>query len=475
MLYLVARLIPGILALATTALLTRALSPGDYGIYGLTLIIMSFGSTIAFDWLGLSFMRFYNARQDDAGTIPTFITLYYGMVGLTAVGLAAALGLGFLPVDDAPLVCVGFCMAWLFALFELLSRFEVAAFQPVRYLTMNLARAVILLTCTIGAAWLTRDPVWTAVGNATGLGLAIALLGRRRLALRPAMFDVALARQVVRFGLPFALSMLLAGLFTSGVRSLVAAMTSGRDLGLYTAAYVISQNVLAVIAAAIGSITFPLAVRAFERGNPPMLEAQLKQNFALLLGAMAPACLGIALTAHDMAAQLVGADFRDGVAQLMPWMALTVLLGSTRGVYLDHAFQLGKRSAHQVAVSAGAAVLALAGTALLVPALGTVGGPIATSIAMTVSCVHAYVAGRSSQPMPVPLGVLAQVGCASAVMTVAVIAVPSGEPYSLYVKILVGMASYAAVCVAVDLLGLRVSALQLVSSGADRVRRRHAG
>ena len=62
-LYLVARLLPGILSIATMSILTRLLTPAQYGVYGLTLIIMSFGSTIAFEWLGLAFMRLYEARQ----------------------------------------------------------------------------------------------------------------------------------------------------------------------------------------------------------------------------------------------------------------------------------------------------------------------------------------------------------------------------------------------------------------------------
>ena len=145
MLFLVARLVPGMLAVATTSILTRLLTPDAYGSYGLTLIIMSFGSTIAFEWLGLSFMRFYEARQHDRRTIPTFVMLYYAMVGLTALVLAAAALSTLLPIDQVALFAVGLCMAWSFAFFELLARFEVVNFRPVRYLMLNLGRAALLM------------------------------------------------------------------------------------------------------------------------------------------------------------------------------------------------------------------------------------------------------------------------------------------------------------------------------------------
>ena len=471
MLYLMARLVPGMLAVATTSVLTRLLTPDAYGAYGLTLIIMSFGSTIAFEWLGLSFMRFYEARQHDERTIPTFVLLYYAMVGLTALVLAATALSTLLPIDQVALFAIGLCMAWSFAFFELLARFEVVNFRPVRYLMLNLGRAALLMGFTLGAAWLTRDALATAIGNALGLIAAIVPVGRRTLMPRPFLFEPVLAREVVRFGLPFAGSMLLAGLFTSGVRSLVAIMTDARELGIYTAAYALSQNVLFVMAGAIGSTTYPLAVRVFERGDPAALRAQLEENFALLLGTMAPASLGMALTSGDLARQLVGPGFRSGVTELMPWMALTVLLGSLRGVYLDHSFQLGKRSVQQVAVSAGAAVLALGGTALLVPRLGAVGAPVATSLAMLASCLHAWLLGQRHQPMPIPLRVVVQVACAAGVMAAAVLAVPAGFSWSLYVKVAFGIASYAGACVAVDLLGLRSKARERLASGVGRFRK----
>ena len=470
-LYLVARLLPGVLSIATMSILTRLLTPAEYGVYGLTLIIMSFGSTIAFEWLGLSFMRLYEARQGDARTIPTFVLLFYAMVGLTLLLMGVVALAQILPASDLPQFAIGICMAWSFACFELLSRFEVAGIRPRRYLAFNLIRAVSLMAFTLGAAWLTHDALATAFGNMLGLLVAIVPLGRRRLAAHPSLFDRELAREVVRFGMPFALSMLLSGLFTSGVRALVAALTDARELGLYTASYALSQNVLFVVAAAISYTTYPLAVRAYEKGDPAVLRAQFEDNLAFLLAIMVPAALGMALAAPELAAHLVGPEFRVGVAPLIPWMALTVLLGSIRGNYLDTAFQLGKRLNRQVGVSAVAAVLALAGTAILVPLLGLIGAPIATLFAMAVSCVHAWLIGRVPFRLPIPARVLRQVGFAAALMSAAVLAVPGGLPYSLAAKIAAGFVGYAAGCLATDLLGLR----GMLALGRFRIPKRVAG
>ena len=131
-LYLIARVVPGLLSVATTALLTRLLAPDAYGTYGVTLIIMNFGSNIAFEWLGLSFMRFFEGHKDNPRTIPTFVALYFAMVALTGVVMAAAIALGFVPDGEHGLFAVGLGMAWAFSIFELLARLEVASFRPTR-------------------------------------------------------------------------------------------------------------------------------------------------------------------------------------------------------------------------------------------------------------------------------------------------------------------------------------------------------
>ena len=42
--YMVAKLLPGLFGLATTAALTRLLDPHEYGLYGLALVVMTLGS-----------------------------------------------------------------------------------------------------------------------------------------------------------------------------------------------------------------------------------------------------------------------------------------------------------------------------------------------------------------------------------------------------------------------------------------------
>ena len=175
LIYVIAKFIPGILGVATTALLTRLLDPDQYGVYGLALLVMTFGSRTMFDWLGVSFLRFYQSRRGDPRVIVTFVMMFVALAVLT-LALALLLWItGAISSHDAPVYAVGVVMACSFAWFELAARFEIAAFRPGRYLAMNFVRAGGILVCAAGAAWLTHDPVWTGCGTAMGASRTVTL------------------------------------------------------------------------------------------------------------------------------------------------------------------------------------------------------------------------------------------------------------------------------------------------------------
>ncbi len=438
--YVAAKLVPGLVGMASTALLTRLLTPTSYGDYGLALVVMTFGSAAAFDWLGLAYLRLGGAhadeaRADEARAAATTLAVFAGLVALTALAAGIAWAAGCFAGPAAAAIGAGLVLMWCYAGFELAARFHVARSRPTRYLVMNLGRAILSAAAATAAAWWTRDPL------AAALGLAVGTLGGAALGgwpCRAGTVDWRLARAMLGFGLPLAASLALAAVATSGARSLIEVLASAEQLGWYTAGFLVVQNTLAVVAAGIASAGYSLVVRAVERGDAVGAERQLRANGSLLLVVLSPMAVGMALTAPGLAALLVGAAYVPAVAALTPWLAAAGFFAGMRGQFLDHAFQLGKRPGLQLGVTATAAAVSVGLTLALVPHWGAWGAAVAQCVAMAASCAHALAIGRRAWPIPLPQAAALRVAAACATMAVAVRLAPGG----LAGQVAAGAASY---------------------------------
>lgn len=464
--YMVAKLLPGLFALATTAALTRLLTPHEYGLYGLALVMMTLGSMVLFDWLGLAFLRFYQSRRGDPNLVSTFIYMFFALAAVSGTALGVALLVGVIPADFAAASVVGLLMVWASSWFELVARVAIAEFQPVKYLSMNIGRSLFVLVGATAAAWLTTSPIWTAVGTGAGI-FAGAFFGGVRIP-RPTFrqFDRDLVRAVVIFGAPMAISMTLVTLIDSGTRVLLERLDSPQALGLYTAAAVLAQSTLGVIAAGVASAGYSLAVLEVERGDHAAARRQLQANGSLLLAVLAPASLGIALTGSCIATTFLGSKFVPGAAPLMIWMAANSFFNSLRCHHLDHAFQLGKQPHLQIWVTALAGAIAVALSFYLIPRYGPVGAAIAVTIAYAVACVHSMIAGRYAYPIPLPAEAWIRVGICCLAMAVVVIQLPDSGWIGLALRAILGSATYGLVAVAVNLLDARAHAMRLAKGAA---------
>ena len=453
--YIVARFLPGVLGMTTTALLTRFLTPEQYGVYGFALLVMTFTAGMGFDWLGISFMRFYEARQNDPAFLATILRLFVTTIVLLSIPTALVWVFGGVLGTSPAIFTLGIVMAVFYAWFELAARYEVANFRPMQYLKMNVGRAAVAMAGCVTAAAVTHNPMWTACGLLLGTAAGAMLGDRAWSKVNWRAVDPKLTSQILAFGLPYAASLTLAAFVNSGTRAMVQGFGSLEALGYFTAAFLLIQNTLVIIATGLGSATYPVAVRAVESGNRREAEAQLRRNGALVLAVMAPAALGMALTGPSLAATLVGPAFAEPVAQLTPWMTLAAFLSTVRANYLDHAFQLGHRPFRQVWVS-GAAALVVMGTGFyLIPAEGPLGAAKAMTLGMAAAFVLGLVLMRRAYPMPLPIAEGARVLAACLVMALAVRMLPGVGPWWLAGQVTIGCASYALAGLGLNLLASR--------------------
>jgi O-antigen/teichoic acid export membrane protein len=279
-------------------------------------------------------------------------------------------------------------------------------------------------------------------------------------------FNRDLALQIFRFGVPLAISMTLTGLISSVTRLLVETLDSREALGLYTVAFVLVQNSLTVLAAGISSTGYQLTVRAVEGGDVAGERRQLLNNGALLLSVLAPACVGMILTAQDIGANLVGAEFRDAVTTLTPWLAAASFFACLRAFFFDYSFQLGNRPNAQAWVTAIAAGIAIGLSVYLIPRDGPLGAAIAVAVSMFVSCCLAAVVGRRVYYLPFPVQSAFRVLLCCFVMGAFVFIMPGTGKMAFMCKVAVGVFVYTCAGVALNLLDLRIQLTAYIKGAA---------
>ena len=452
--YIASRGLPGLVGFATAVLLTWLLPPEEYGIYGLGMAAVMLGNSLLFEWLGHGVARWYQAHDADLRFMSTILVLFAGTCVASMLLLAGITALGLLG-DHVTLAWILLYGSWAYGWYELAGRVQICRFRPLGYLVMSLARSGLILVGTLLLAWLTRS------GDAVLLVAFTAMLAAGCIARIAAGisvqdgFDPALTRSLVAYGAPILLTMAFSGLMTSVNPLLIGTLSSKEAVAGFTISFTLVQTTLLVIAYGIGSATWPFAVRAVDSGDPMVARAQLSRNFALLLGLVLPGGVGLALLAPGFARVLINPAYYDAVARMTPWLSACAVLMAVRSLYVDSAFQLGRRTSLLAQVTALGALVNVTLAVVLIPRWGGLGAAIAMTCASVTSLIHSSILANRAYPLPVPLRTTAAIILATCCMAAAVMAAPSRTGLAgLLLEVGLGAFVYAGALVLLERLGL---------------------
>lgn len=399
--YILSRVLPSGLGFVTGMALTWLLTPNVYGVYGLGLTVVILSSGVFFDWLGLSFMRFYQANTANPTFMPTVAQIFLLLCFSSGLVAAIACVTGLVPHEYVLLVALSLPGCWIYSWFELSARVQVARFRPTRYFWMNLTRNLLILLLGIGAAWAWHSAYPVLATSFLSMLIAALAFSAKGWSFRPGAFDRAMGERLVQFGWPLAVICALSGASYAIDRMLLEAMVGSDAVGFYTVAYQLAQTSLVTIGAGIGSATYSLAVRAVEGGDAEAVTRQLSRNASLLLGLLLPASVGVAMVAPTLVRLFVDPAYVAPVASLVAWMGFAAFFYGFRANYVDHAFQLGHSNHGLLAVMVSIAVVNLVLDVVLIPRMGVTGAAAASLAASAVGLAHGWLAARRVMRMPI--------------------------------------------------------------------------
>ena len=392
--YFLGRILPGAFSLLALAIYTRLMSANEYGQYVLVIASMSIVNAACFGWLNLSLDRFFAIHIGRPKTLLS--TILVGFLSLCAVTGVIAGCLAWLWPETTlrwAIVLTVF-IAWAQAWFELNLRVANVSLAPRRYGLLATAKATLILGAGLFLFYLGFGVIGILLGQVIGTLISTLLVRNDWGAISASQYDAGLFRDMIGYGLPAAVTIMLVLILDVSDRFLLGWLLDAQAAGTYAAAYDLTQQSLGALMGVVHLAGFPLAVRALEEGGLHAAREQLRQTSFILLSVALPATAGIILLTDNIAYTLLGTEFRSEAARLIPYIGIAIFFWGTKLFYFDYAFQLTRRTKLQVWPVAFAALLNILLNLLWIPKYGSLGAVYATLVAFVVGAGMTWFVGR---------------------------------------------------------------------------------
>ncbi|HVY16311.1 MAG TPA: oligosaccharide flippase family protein [Rhodopila sp.] len=459
--FLIAKLLPNLLGVITTALLTRVLPPSDYGLYTFGLSIIYFMTIGTFEWMGLSLLRMAATVQEPE--------LFYGtiMSCFCTTFLACSAAIGFIMLTGLTnnslflFVCLIACFgsAWT----ELQQRLQLAELRASAFFVVSFGRGLLTVTLVPAVAYWYHDATLVLVAFAIANILPAFLANDRRLGFVRLRFDSQTLSQLLRFGLPLSISVGLATLLSSMDKWMLGALNGTESIGLFSAAAMVAQMPVLSLASGIGPSAYAMAVRAKSFGSAEDLDDQLRRTFILLLGLVLPAALGIVGLSKSLSHILVGPLYSGHVVTLAPWLAAMGVISSMRAFYADIAFQLEQKTTSLIWTMVLAVIVNGSLGLVLIPHLGPKGAAISSFCAAITGLLASAALGRRHTILPIPFPDTIKLAVSALVMFFVVDRLPETvQLLQLLFEIVIGVAVFGGSVLLLDVMGIRRTLIQLL-------------
>ena len=428
--------------------LARLLTPGDFGLVAMSLVITGFVIAFADLGLGAALVQRHTIDEQDRSTV-FWTGLGAGML-LTLAGIALSGPLAAF-YGEAAVQGLAAALSLSFFVTALGATQRALLVREMNFRTLELATiAGVYVGGIVGVACASAGwGAWSlVVQQLTNVSVSTAVIWLTS-PWRPHLnWSSASLRSLGGFGGNVLGTRLTYAAQESALPLIVGRSLGSGSLGIFTIAYTIVLQPLSRLAIPIGEVLFP----AFSRLQHDLerLADMWLRGLRVLASFCIPAMAGLVVVAPDLVPLLLGDQWDDAVPvlQILAWVGLLQALGAWNGAIL---LGLGKA---RVLFRATTAILVTYVVAFLIGVQwGTIGTAIAYAIAATgAECLLLLLATDAlGISFFRPLRMVGGVAQATLVMVVATVAlrallVEADTPASvlLVVVIAAGIATYAA-------------------------------
>jgi O-antigen/teichoic acid export membrane protein len=434
-----------VFGLLNVIVFTRLLSTAEFGIYALGLGFAAIVSTLTCSWV-----RLYIMRTEPRGSAVDVRSM--ALPGLLLSCLIAPIayvaGLFSGLQSGAAIAAIIFGLA--FSIFDTTIELLRARFQAFRVMKATVMRAALLLAFGVVFILLFGSGIALLISAALAYFTATLLLTRYTWLGTSMRFDGAQLFSLAKAGVPLTLSLTLLAISSTVDRFIIAHLAGTAAAGQYSAGVDLVRQALIIPAISAAATFMPMSVQILSNRGIEATREHLTECLELLLAISLPAAFGFAVVSHHVAYVILGPDFRDLAAVVMPIICIMMIFQILTYQYVHIGFLLSDRNSLYLINTASTMIVNGVLAYVLIVRMGPVGAAWGRLAAEIFGFITAVVLTRWAFHVPFPLRPVGRVLIA-ALMMVAVIKVLDemltvSSKVALIVLIPAGMITYFAMC-----------------------------
>lgn len=407
--YLFARGLPGLVNFAALALYTRLLAPDDFGRYSLVIAAIGLVDVMVFQWLRLVLGRLISAQDSNPQSVlDSVLALYLALAGVIIfIGGGAALILS--DTVSRGLLSVGISLTLTQAWLQMDLTLASAKLEPSRYGRLLGTKSLLALLVGGWLAWIGFGAYGPLLGLVVGSAVAWLLFGLAAWkGVRPHWPPYKQFRNFSAYGLPLAATFALGWVISSSDRVIISWLLGEAAAGVYAVGYDLPQQTLGLILTIINTAAYPLAINRFEQEGAESASTQVRTNGDFIITSACTGAAALIALAPQLVDLIVGAAFREGALEVLPWVAASAAVAGIKAFHFDIAFHLMCKSRSLVLTSGLAAFSNIGLNFLWIPEYGISGAAWATFASLLIASIASSIFSRRVFSMPSPYPLLAK-------------------------------------------------------------------
>jgi O-antigen/teichoic acid export membrane protein len=317
-LYMPAKVVPALITVIMTPILTNLFNPEDYGNYILVTTSVSLFSIMPGMILGSSAFRFLPVYEQKSQLPVFFNTLIKtGILLISSMALSFFILIhlfrNFLSYDLYNLIFTGIFVFISDSLFVIFLYYLNAGQKASIYSFFKIFNTLLcLLLGLLIVIFFKTDISGFLLGAFLSDLISISLIYSTCRIKEKGTFSISIAIEMIKYGFPLVIGSFGSWAIKMSDRYIIALYRTSLEVGLYSAAYVVASNSIMLIWSLILQSSFPLIVNIWEKDGKEATEEFIKKTtFYYLLFAF-PASTGLSILAKQIIQIFTGPDYYEG-------------------------------------------------------------------------------------------------------------------------------------------------------------------